>query len=392
MNFQLVDSGWDRILDEALKADHSSIQIVCPFIKERAARRLLKYGHPDKFQVITRFNPAAFLEGVSDTAALRLCLEAGAQIRGIKNLHAKAYLVGSDRVIVTSANLTEQALVRNHEFGFSAQDAEIVATCHDYFDGLWKRAGKDLTIAQIDVWEGEVASWKSSGKIIPVPSGFKDEGVDLGFSSGVEAAPDRVNSAEQGFLKIFGKGDDREKPSLPVWAEVARAGCHYACCYPKGKKPRQVRDGAMIFMGRLVEDPLDTLIFGRAIGFQYRDGQDDATDSELKERPWKADYPHCVRVTDTEFVDGTLSDGVSLGDLLRELGPNSFASTKRNLNSGRGNTAPTHALMRRAAVELTPEAISRLNERLNNCFKRCGRISQERLDKLDWPRGSRVSR
>ena len=38
--------------------------------------------------MITRFNLADFAEGVSDIEALRLLLDAGANIRGIRNLHA----------------------------------------------------------------------------------------------------------------------------------------------------------------------------------------------------------------------------------------------------------------------------------------------------------------
>ena len=41
----------------------------------------------------------------------------GAGVRGIRNLHAKLYVFGSDRSIVTSANLTEPALTKNAEFG-----------------------------------------------------------------------------------------------------------------------------------------------------------------------------------------------------------------------------------------------------------------------------------
>src|ERR1017187_8445929 len=117
MNFRLVDSGWDQILDDALSADRSRVRIICPFIKEKAAKRLLAYGRPKQLEVITRYDLNCFRDGVSDIAALRLLFTAGAKIRGIKNLHAKAYLIGAGRAIVTSANLTEQGLIRNHEFG-----------------------------------------------------------------------------------------------------------------------------------------------------------------------------------------------------------------------------------------------------------------------------------
>src|SRR5207302_1292913 len=101
----------------------------CPFIKRGAADVLLRAGVPDLIQVITRFDLGQMSEGVSDTEALRLLLESGAQIRGIQRLHTKMYLLGGGRAIVTSANLTEAGLYRNHEFGFLSDDEIIVGEC-----------------------------------------------------------------------------------------------------------------------------------------------------------------------------------------------------------------------------------------------------------------------
>ena len=84
---RLVDAGWGPELSAAIRADPSEVRIVCPFIKEGALDRLLSH-RPRHVQVITRFNLADFAEGVSDTAALRMLLDAGASIRGIRNLHA----------------------------------------------------------------------------------------------------------------------------------------------------------------------------------------------------------------------------------------------------------------------------------------------------------------
>ena len=181
MNFRLLDSGWDRILGGAVRADSSRIRIVCPFIKRRAAERFFQHGKPRSIQVITRFNLDCFREGVSDVAALRYLLERSAQIRGIQNLHAKAYLIGKKRVVVTSANLTEQALVRNHEFGFYAEDPAITANCHAYFDQLWDRAKPDLTLSKIEEWESKLAAAKSAGSAASASPSLGDDGADVGF-------------------------------------------------------------------------------------------------------------------------------------------------------------------------------------------------------------------
>jgi hypothetical protein len=90
-------------------------------------------------------------------------------------------------------------------------------------------------------------------------------------------------------------------------------------------------------------------------------------------------------VHDAEFVNGTLSDGVSLNALMNELGADAFASTKRNALAGQGNTNPRAALMQQAAVELTPMAISWMNDRLDRSFANNGKLSPDELAKLDWP-------
>ena len=389
MNFQLIDSGWAGILDEALSIDHSRVRIVSPFIKERAAKRLLEYGCPEQLQVITRYDLDGFLAGVSDISALRLFLNAGAQIRGIKNLHAKAYLIGPDRAIITSANLTEQGLLRNQEFGFFAQDAKIVANCHEYFMSLWKKAGPDLTARRLEAWEDRIMASLTSGAGTRKTGSLGDEGKDIGFFPFSAAPSAWVKTAEQGFVKFFGEGTNRVEHSFPVFEEVKRAGCHWACNFPKGKRPRQVRDGAIMFLGRFVARPSDTLIFGRAIGMKHKEGRDDSTEAEIRIHGWKAKWPHYVRVHDAEFIQGTVSDGVSLGELMQELGPHSFSSTQRNLKAGHGNTNPRAAYRQQAAVELTQEAISWLNCRLEECFALHGKISPAVLAKLDWPEGPR---
>lgn len=133
---RLVDKEWGREISDALRADASELRIICPFIKKNAIERILEY-RPGKIQVITRFNLADFAEGVSDIEALRELLKVGADIRGIKNLHAKIYLFGSSCAIITSANLTKAALERNHEFGLVAEDESLIKACRGYFGNLW---------------------------------------------------------------------------------------------------------------------------------------------------------------------------------------------------------------------------------------------------------------
>lgn len=384
MAFKLVESGWDRVIRDAVGADHSILRIVCPFIKKQAAARLLRAGRPGSIRVITRFHLGDFCDGVSDTSALRLLLDSGAQIRGVRNLHAKVYLIGK-RAIVTSANLTEAALSRNYEFGLVADDPDILKTCAKYFENLWRRSGRDLTVDRLDGWEQQLAGVLAAGSRPSRPTGLTDEGADAGVPPAPIILPPRVAEAPQSFVKFFGTSADREDRDTSVFDEVDRSGCHWSCTYPKGKRPRQVEDGALMFTGRLVGGPNDTMIFGRAVAMEYQEGRDDATSADIAMRKWRAQWPHYIRVHHAEFVAGVLSNGISLSQLMDELGANAFAVTQLHASRGAGSTNPRTAYRQQAAVRLSNEGYEWLNTRLEEAFAKHGKLAPAQLERLDWP-------
>jgi hypothetical protein len=384
MTIRLVDRAWGAELTNAIRTDSSKLRIICPFIKVGALDRLLSY-RPGNVQVITRFNLADFAEGVSDVAALRKLLDTGARVRGIRKLHAKLYLFGASRAIITSANLTKSALDHNLEFGMVAEDATIIGACRAFFDDLWKRGGDDLARIQLDTWDETVAHYRALGDRFDKSTGLGDFGADAGV---VELPPVQVPAvvadASQAFVKFLGESSNRKPLSFPTIEEIEPAGCHWALGYPEKKRPRNVKDGAVMFIARLVDGP-DIRIFGRAIGMPYVPGRDDATPEDIALRPWKEQWPRYIHVDHAEFVAGTMANGVSLNELMETLGADSFASTQRNAARGQGNTDPRKSYLRQAAVELSGKGLSWLGERLQAAFEAHGKVPQDELDKLDWP-------
>ena len=383
MTFRLVDQGWDSEFIAGLRIDSGELRIVCPFIKARALVRILT-PRPASLQVITRFNLADFADGVSDIDALRLLLEAGAAVRGIRSLHAKLYIFGTSRAIVTSANLTGAGLTTNREFGIVTEDPAAIERCLAYFESLWPLAGSDLQRQQLDEWDVALADHRASGGP-PAPSrGLGDFGAKAGFEP-TPGPPPAYSDPPQAFVKFGGEGNDRVPLDCPTIEEIERGGSHWALAYPAGRgRPTGVEEGSVMFISRLVKGP-DIRVYGRAIALKHQKGRDDATQADIQLRPWKARWPRYVRIHSAEFVAGTMGNGVSLGHLMDTLGSDSFATTQRNAACGDGNTNPRRSLMQQPAVRLSRDGFEWLNARLQTAFDVHGQVPRHVLRELDWP-------
>ena len=291
MSFRLVSDGWGLELENALRGDRTELRIVSPFIKRPALQRLLAL-RPERIRVITRFDLEEFAKGVSDVAALRTLLESGASVRGLRALHAKLYVFGDSVAVVTSANLTVAGLDRNPEFGMVTEDPSAIRSCLAYFDDLWRRARGDLRMDELARWTRELDRYLESGAGRAGSRSLPDYGVDAGLPEPSRAfVPSGFSEAEHAIVKFHGRGHERAPRSRPTFEEVEESGCHWAVCYPLGRRPRGLQDGTTVFIARLTEESGRSRVFGRAVGTAYVDDRDDATPADKQRRWWKEDYP-----------------------------------------------------------------------------------------------------
>lgn len=374
MTFRLVDTGWGIELTQALLADSSALRVISPFIKRRPLERFLALT-PKDIQIVTRYNLDDFASGVSDISALRRVLAAGGRVRGIRYLHAKLYLFGTSRAVVTSANLTGAALDSNHEFGAVTDDPASVAACHAYFDRLWALGGADLTADQLEAWSETVTQHRATGARATAGASLGDFGADVCIDPAPPTAlPLVVADASQAFVKFLGESDNRVPLSCPTIEEIDRAGCHRVLAYPASKRPRRVKDDALMYIARLTDQPHDIRIFGRAVGMAYVDGRDDASAADIAQRPWRSDWSRYIRVYHAEFVAGTMANGVSLNALMDSLGSDAFAATQRNAAKKEGNTNPRRAYLQAADVELSAQGLAWLRDHLQAVFDAHGTV------------------
>ena len=251
--------------------------------------------------------------------------------------------------------------------------------------GLFQGLGKMGFYGVLASGEEKLRGVLAVGSRPSTTSGLGDEGTDAGVLPQPAILPALVADAPQAFVKFFGVSGDRLPRSTKILEEVKRSGCHWACTYPKGKRPRMVNEGAIMFIARLVHGPNDIIIYGRAVAMEYESGRDDATPADIVLRPWKETWPHYIRVHHAQFVSGNLTNGVSLGELMDTLEANAFASTQRNVANGQGNVDPRRAYRQQAAVELSSQGTAWLNATLEEAFAEHGKISSAELEQLDWP-------
>ena len=191
--------------------------------------------------------------------------------------------------------------------------------------------------------------------------------------------------AKQAFVKFLGVRDE-SAPLLALTIEKIKLdGCHWAVSYSRRHYLKDIQDDDIIFMAWATRDPTDYRIFGWAVGMKHRPGRDYVTLADLKLRPHSEHWPYYIRVDHAEFVAGTLDNGVSLYQMMKELGADSFVRTQEKAAHGEVNINPRKSYDNRAHVTLSAEGLSWISERLQEAFDTHGKVPKAALDQLDWP-------
>lgn len=136
---QSIKSPWAVRFDEFAGSIQESAIIAAPYITrqpvERLAGKLRGRSASVRLDVLTNLHADSLIDGSLDSGALAWLCERipGTTVRHLRYLHAKAYVANEHTAIVTSANLTNGGLRRNHELGVAITDPDGV---RDIADGL----------------------------------------------------------------------------------------------------------------------------------------------------------------------------------------------------------------------------------------------------------------
>ena len=226
-----------------------------------------------------------------------------------------------------------------------------------------------MTIEQCENWQQELSQLEIYNTKIP---SLPDYGSSLV----------KIDKNKNYYIKFFGTANNRVALNYLAKEEIDRALCHYACGFSQNKKPRQIQQGDIIYFARMTYDPLDYAIFGKAEAIKFKDVRDEATELEIKERPWKKDWPIYLRVTNPVFIDGSMSDCILLYDLIKELGYESFPSTKSRFEKGEAKINPYKSLSQQAYVKLTTTAVEWLEPKFQESLNRVGMVDDNFINSL----------
>jgi hypothetical protein len=365
---ELIYENWyDRLLDELRLT--TQLRIVSPFVKEQIVRELDGKINWQKLELVTRGSIKDFVSDVSSVEALIFCLEKGAAVYCIKGLHSKVYLFDSRAAIVTSANLTLGGLKHSFECGVLLTETAAIQELASYIDGLKAIPGAQRSLEDCRRWQVEVSEVKRRHP--PAPS-YPDHGASRAQS----------DTDKQHFVKFIGKSTTRVPLSTATRDIIDNSLCHYACGFSQNKAPRRFNDGDVVYFARMVRDPANYAIFGRAVVIKYDRQRDRASQAEIQERGWKEEYPLYLRVKHPVFLAGTLDDGIMLFDIIKALGSESFVTTSERSKKGEKNINPYRSLSQQPYVRLTLQAVEWVESRFRRALERVGKVEQAVLDTL----------
>lgn len=120
-----------------VKNSEKNIYLCAPFIKKEIVDKILDARKDGiTMVVITSSNISNFLCGSLDISAIKELISQGVTVRNYQNLHAKIYIFDREKALVTSANLTNNALYNNYEYGVLIENDEIINQIYEDYQEM----------------------------------------------------------------------------------------------------------------------------------------------------------------------------------------------------------------------------------------------------------------
>ena len=318
-----------------------SFYLISPFIGINTAVMLAKVLVKKhlKVVVITRFSSRDFQCGVSSLEGLKILLNAGCELKAVKQLHTKLYVFDEKAFILGSSNFTDGGLISNIELNILVKDDEdIVTQGIAYFNEINGLIESEYFIDEKMILDEINFQNTIKGKQdFPAVDDFGAELRPKKPFSNIEkifyqAPVPQVSLTGTIWIKFEGYSDNRRTANdLPLDINLTQAGA-YRTRFPS--KPTGFRDGDLVFLARSSWDnngEKTPVIYGYGIAQKFNvlnviPEKEQQQDKNLKR------WNYFIYVDDFKSVV-SLKDGISLLDVLREVGYNTYPKASERKDS-----------------------------------------------------------
>jgi len=257
-------------------------------------------------------------------------------------------------------------------------------------DRIWKRSGARFTSRRLNLamrWLEDIASEYTGHD--DASSGMPER-VDYSeltlFDKRRGSRRKKKKRERMAWWAFQGTANDRINPFLPIRIWAAGRNTHKMLRFPSGKRPTGVKTGDDIFftvLSRVPGGDSELYIVGSARAIAYRRLIDDATDEQKIEDQWLERFPHALQLENVRFIRGVVGEGIAVYPLMKKLGPQTFASTSKNLAGKSGNTDPFKSISQKSIIKLADRCASETRGILEEKFHVLGTVTSGEISRFE---------
>lgn len=338
---KLITSNALDDMNELLNNTKENFRMICPFIGKNIAIRLSQIISQNKIKstIITRFSRSDFYKRVSSLDGLLSLEESGCKIKAVRNLHTKLYLFDNDAMILGSSNFTNGGLVSNVELNILIKDERsVINQGIAYFNEINACISEEFFITKKMIQdEMKVLEPLMDDSSLQFMENF-DRGQKIGpkkrndiIEEMFSIYSDTIDLEPTAWIKFEGYSDSKRTPNDDPISITLDSNNYYRTYFPKKKKPTGFKDGDIIFIAKNSWDKNgepSPMIFG--YGFTKKFKEENIVSNEEKEQnPVFKRWPYFINVENFRFIRTTLKDGISLLDLYKDIGSDTFPTSQK---------------------------------------------------------------
>ncbi len=203
---KIIRSPWRNELMELVENAKKNIKIISPYIKENIINQLLlKKQNQAKLEIITSFKFSNFCSEQSDLSVFNRIIEIGGKMKINSQLKANIYIFDDKKAIISSANLSDEGVDKNFEYGILVDDKTLVSEIVSDYNALAKHENTRIVKkTEIEILEKIIAQISKANNFKKTKFSKQEVAILRNTSDVVEVSIDAIRSVFQGWqLEVF---------------------------------------------------------------------------------------------------------------------------------------------------------------------------------------------